>query len=127
MTDESTPLAAPVAAGEPKETKTKTVWVAWTNTDLTEGRGVQYPFAVCDSQTTALRIGAKKYVMGSDCPVDARVAVFIDHEWLVPGMIRPPTEEDTKLDEKRAEKSAALQRLKNAGVSDADLKLLGAI
>ena len=45
---------------KPKNTieiqESKTVFIAWTNTDLTEGRGVQIPLAVCESQTTAKRL-----------------------------------------------------------------------
>jgi hypothetical protein len=28
---------------------TMTVYIAWTNSDLTEGKGTEYPLAICES------------------------------------------------------------------------------
>ena len=117
---------APPAAPSPV-LRTRQVWVAWTNTDLTEGRGNQQPLVVCESQTTAIRLGAKKYIMGTDCPVDLQTAILIKGKWLVPGVVELPSPADVQQDAKRAEKDAARQRVKDAGVSDADLKTLGAL
>ena len=41
-------------------TDTKDVWVVYTNTDLTEGRGYQYPIHVCGSPATAERMAIRK-------------------------------------------------------------------
>jgi hypothetical protein len=40
--------------------------VVWCNSDLTEGRGYEFPMFVCESQVTALRLGRKRGVQGTD-------------------------------------------------------------
>jgi hypothetical protein len=47
-------------------TEKRTVWVAYTNTDCTEGRGYDVPIAVCAAEATAVRLARKQYVQGSD-------------------------------------------------------------
>lgn len=103
------------------------VWVAWTNTDLTEGRGRQIPLVVCDTEATAERLGARGYVMGSPSPVTKTKAVLIlGHGWLVPGVIEPATESD-KVENARIEAwRAAMEKAKAAGLTDDELKALGA-
>lgn len=46
-----------------------TVYIVMNNTDLTEGRGDEYVFAVCSNETTAKRIGKENYIQGTDCPI----------------------------------------------------------
>ncbi len=59
------------------EISDETCYAVFTNTDLTEGRGQEYAFAFTNNLITAERIGAGKYVMGSDCNIK-RVTVLID-------------------------------------------------
>ena len=107
--------------------QTRDVWVAWTNTDLTEGRGYRYPLAVCESETTADRLGQKKYVMGSACPVTKEVAVRVHGSgWLVPGAIHPETDEDKKARAILEARRAAVQKAKDAGLTDEEITALGA-
>lgn len=54
--------------------ETKTYYSVYTNSDLTEGRGYHIPLALCESESTAVRLGKKKYVQGSDCPVNELTA-----------------------------------------------------
>jgi hypothetical protein len=68
--------------------------VAFTSTDLTEGRGYQYPIAVCELESTATRLGEKKYVMGTDAPVEQFDAVLIHNKWYGPVVIHKPNEAD---------------------------------
>lgn len=104
----------------------KDVWVAWTNTDLTEGRGYQIPLAVCESEATANRLGVRGYVMGSSCPVSKSKAVNIKGVgWLVPGTIQQETEAD-KAERLRLEaKRIAMEKARAAGLTDDELRLLG--
>jgi leucyl aminopeptidase len=51
-------------------TKHDTVWVVWSNTDLTEGRGREFAKHICRFETTAKRLASKSYVQGSDCPYE---------------------------------------------------------
>lgn len=104
---------------------TKEVWVAWTNTDCTEGRGYQVPRAVCQSKATAVRLGKKGYVQGSDCPISKTLAVKINNTWLVPGLIHTASREDKDAQKRVDDKRAALQKAKDAGLTEAELKLLG--
>jgi hypothetical protein len=102
----------------------KTVWVAWTNTDLTEGKGFRVPLVACELRSTAVRMGKKGSVMGSDCEVTEETALKRQGTWLVPGRIYPATRLDRELQKAADDKAAALQRAKQAGLSDDDLRLL---
>ncbi|MES9841194.1 MAG: hypothetical protein ABW134_11630 [Candidatus Thiodiazotropha endolucinida] len=105
--------------------ESKEVWVAWTNTDCTEGRGNQIPKVVCETEATALRLGKKGYVQGSDCPVSKAMAVKINNQWLVPGRVEMESREDRAIQERIDKKRAAIEKAKAAGLSEDDLKLLG--
>jgi hypothetical protein len=109
-------------------TEKRTVWVAYTNTDCTEGRGRDVPIAVCAAEATALRLARKQYVQGSDGPVRTLELVEIDGKWYAPSAaidVIEPTREDiaaqTAIDAKRA----AMKKAKAAGLTDADLLALG--
>ena len=103
---------------------TKAVWVAWTNTDLTEGRGYRVPLHVAESRETAIRLGRKGSVMGCDCEVTEALAVKVNNRWLVPGRIASETAEDKKARLKREERDAAIARAKQSGISDEDIETL---
>jgi len=66
---------------------TKDVYVAWSNTDLTEGRGGQIPKHVAEVYETAVRLGHKGSVQGCDCPVTKELAVKVGGKWLAPARI----------------------------------------
>jgi hypothetical protein len=103
---------------------TKQVWVAWTNTDCTEGRGWIIPKAVCEKKATALRLGKKGSVQGSDCDVEEVTVVKVGNRWMVPGNIIAPSKEDLSMQKRIDEKDAAIERAKAAGLSDEDLKII---
>lgn len=100
------------------------VWVAWTNTDRTEGRGWQVPLHVAESPETAARLGHKGSVMGCDCEVTKEIAVRVDGKWLVPGRIAPESREDVAAREKREARETAIAKARAAGLSDADIASL---
>jgi len=102
----------------------KTVWVAWTNTDCTEGRGRNIPKVVCDLEATAIRLGRKGSVQGSDCQVSDHLAVMVNNCWLIPGVIHAQTAEDVKTQNLIDKKQAAIEKAKAAGLTEEDLKLL---
>ena len=104
--------------------ETKTVYVAWTNSDLTEGRGRSIPYCVAETQETAERLGRKKSVQGSDCHVSPTTAVKVNHTWLIPGIIETETAEDTKRRKRREAGEAAAIKAKAAGLSDEDIAAL---
>lgn len=99
------------------------VWVAWTNTDLTEGRGWRVPLAVCDIEATAIRLGARASVQGSNCEVTEETAVRLapNHAWLIPGWIDSATDDDRAAQRIMDEQRSAIQRARDAGLTDADI------
>lgn len=105
----------------------KTFWVTYTNSDLTEGRGREIPLAVCELKSTAIRLGKNNYVQGSDCPV--RQMELFEHEGklYVPFSIInviPPTKVDIVKQETEDKKNEVLSRIKQAGFSEEDIKIL---
>jgi len=110
-------------------TETRTVFVAYTNTDCTEGRGHDVPIAVCEMEITAMRLARHQYVQGSDGPVRKMDLVRIDGKWFAPGAainILPPTPGDIAAQELLDGKRAIIQKAKAAGLSDDEIKALSA-
>ena len=108
----------------------RVVWVAYTNTDLTEGRGRDVPLGVCAAEVTALRLARRRYVQGTHGPVQPVVLQKIGDEWYAPctpmsiviqGMSAEDIAEQAALDARRA----ALEKAKKAGLTEADLQALG--
>lgn len=86
-----------------RHTKTRTLFACFTNTDLTEGRGEEYIFALAENEITAKRLAKGKYVQGTDARVQEVQAYFVPSSkeftmigsWYVPaGFIYKPTPED---------------------------------
>lgn len=104
----------------------QSVWVAWTNSDLTEGRGHCVPMYVCENKATADRLGKGKYVQGTDCPVTEEVAVWIergycDGGWLSRVNIIKPTGDDKTQDAKRANMEAAEAKALELGLTPKEI------
>ncbi len=104
--------------------ETKPVWVTYTNSDLTEGRGRSIPLFVCESEVTARRLGKGKYVMGSDCPVQGATAIKIGQSWLVPGIIEPESAQDKAIRERAEAKASVIQKMKDSGFSEEEISAL---
>jgi len=115
----------PLPPDEPEISETAEVWIAWTNTDCTEGRGYQYPLAVCWKEATAVRMGQRGYVQGSDCPVEKSLAIRIGGRWLVPSQVHQPTREDEYAQGRIDARKTALAKAMAAGLTAADLQNLG--
>lgn len=110
-------------------TEERTLWVAYTNTDLTEGRGREVPKHVCEAEATARRLAKGISVMGTDG--DVRPVKLLVHEGklFVPYELAravPPTPQDKQAQAKVDAKEAALAKAKAAGLTDADIKALRA-
>ncbi len=106
----------------------RTVWVAYTNTDCTEGRGYDVPIAVCATEATAIRLARKQYVQGSDGPVRPMELVQIDGKWYAPSAaitVVEPTREDAAMQAALDAKRAAVEKARAAGLTDADLAAIG--
>ena len=107
-------------------------WVVYTNTDLTEGRGIEYPLFVCQIQSTAYRLAKGRYVQGTNAPVKVfLITRDVTGQWLGPINLIGPTAQDTviqrNVDENNRilkEKDIVLEKAKALGLTDADIKLL---
>ncbi len=109
-------------------TEKRTIWVAYSNTDCTEGRGRDVPIAFCASEVTAIRLARNRYVQGSDGPVRTMELVKIDGKWYAPSAaidVVEPTREDVAAQTAVDAKRAAMEKAKAAGLTDADLLALG--
>jgi hypothetical protein len=109
-------------------TEKRTVWVAYTNTDCTEGRGHDVPIAVCAAEATALRLARKQYVHGSDGPVRTMELVKIEGRWYAPSSaltVIEPTREDIAAQVAIDARRDAVAKAKAAGLTDADLMAIG--
>lgn len=103
----------------------KKVWVVWRNSGRTEGRGTNYPYKVCETEATALRLGKWENTMGSDCEVKQALAVHVNGLWLVPGRIEIPTVVDERVQRKIDEQRTLVRKAKEAGFTSEELKSLG--
>lgn len=111
--------------------KIRTAYAVYSNTDLNEGRGSEYLFAICKTKITAERLGDGNYVAGTDCPV-REVDVF-EYMGMTygPVFIHQPTQTDIHLQEQKKKceeaerkKLAAVERARNLGLSEEDLTAL---
>jgi hypothetical protein len=108
--------------------ETKKLWVVISNTDLTEGRGAQIPIAVCYNEVTAKRHAKGKYVQGMDCPIIEMNLICIENRWYVPidaVRIIGPSKEDIEEQKRIDTKRNAIQKARDLGLTDDDLRDLG--
>lgn len=105
-------------------TNSKTVFIPWTNTDCTEGKGQQYPLEVCQLLATAIRKGHQRFVQGLNCPVTEETAYMIDGHWYAPVIIHGPTARD-RGEQVRLDKLEKIkERCYARGLSENDVKYL---
>lgn len=102
----------------------KTVYVAWTNEDLAQGRGRRIPLAVAELEATAIRMGRKGSVQGCDCPVSSVVAVKVEGHWMAPCVIHSPTPADERAQERTRQRRAALDRAREAGLTEDEIRAI---
>lgn len=110
----------------------KSYWAVWTNTDLTEGRGLEYIRYHCFLESTARRLAKGSYVMGTDSAVTLEKSYIIDGKYYhMSGCVIHPTNEDKKLEEnliaernKEERKKAVLRKAKDLGLTDEEIGLL---
>lgn len=107
--------------------ETKTVWVAYTNTDCTEGRGHDVPIAVCAVEATAKRLAKGRYVCGGSCWRQQELVKF-DGKWYAPSSaieVIHPTREDLAAQAAQDARDQAVAKARAAGLTDQDLEALG--
>lgn len=96
---------------------TMTGYVVWTNSDLTEGRGAEYPLAICKTLSTAKRLAKGKYVQGTDCSITETTLYRIRSEqhgydnWFGPITLVEPSKEDLEKERVIKEQEEKRERL----------------
>lgn len=109
--------------------ETKQVFVAWTNTDLTEGKGQQVPLVVCELESTAKRMGVRQNVQGCDCDVMADFAFRLEgcYGWYIPGRITAPTAGDISAQKLMDSKRVVIEKMRAAGISEEEIKTVASL
>jgi len=107
---------------------TEKVWVAYVNSDLTEGRGGQVPIAVCKLEATAVRLGKGRNVQGSNAdvfPVELTLIDGINYLPISCVYIEGPTKQDRDVQAALDAREAAIATALKAGLTMEDIKALG--
>jgi Mg-chelatase subunit ChlI len=104
--------------------ETKKVWAVYTNTDLTEGRGLEYVKHLCEIQSTAIRKAHRAGVQGSNASVREVELVKHFNNWYGPVNIEQPTEDDIAEQTKLSIKLDAVKKAKELGLTDDNIVAL---
>lgn len=112
--------------------KKSTVYVAYVNSDLTEGRGVNIPFAVCQLKSTAIRLGKEKNVQGSNAIIKPIDLIEITENgvanWYAPVKgcvwIQTPNKQDISKDKEEKIKQGIIQKAKELGLTEKEIQIL---
>ena len=99
-------------------------FVAYTNTDLTEGRGSTIPRFICRSYSTAKRLAQKIGVQGSDGDIKELQLFAVNGQWYGPVTLHEATAEDLKNDQEYRAYKEAVSKALAAGLTGDDLKIL---
>jgi len=103
---------------------TRKIFVAWVNSDLTEGKGYRIPLFICMSRTTAIRLGKGRNVLWSDAFIEEDKIFKIGGKWYGPCLIEHPSREDIEIDEISKRKEEIVAKAKKAGLTEDDLKII---
>ena len=100
-------------------------WAVIGNTDLTEGRGSSFVISFHWCEASAIRAGKKKYVMGSNCPIDVVTLYKKGHQWYGPINVESPSKDDEKTQAEMDRVNAVLEKAKALGITSEELATLG--
>ena len=104
--------------------KATIAYVAWTNTDLTEGRGGIIPLAICKLKATAIRLGKGKNVQGCDCEIRESELFYHDGKLYGPIHLIHPSAEDIAKDVIVTTRDKALAKAKELGLTDEEFNAI---
>ena len=105
----------------------RNIFVAFTNTDCTEGRGFEVPYAASENKATVVRLGKGKYIQGSPCPVREYELKELDGEWYAPLdaiRLHIPTKEDKETEKLEKDRLSAIEKAKRAGLTQDEIDLI---
>lgn len=101
-------------------------FVVWSNSDLTEGKGYEYPVYICLKEATARRLSKKGYVQGADCPITKSTVFSIGSQAYGPIRLIHSTLEDDRKQKEIDKTEAAIQKAKAAGLTEEDINNIAA-
>ena len=104
------------------------LYVVFTNTDLTEGRGIQVPVAWSRNKYTAQRLAKGQGVMGSNAEVksvDTYDVLGVEYIPLACVHVKYPSKQDEDLQKQEEERNNTIAKMKALGVTDEMLQGLG--
>lgn len=100
------------------------IWVVLVNSDLTEGKGHEVIKAVCETESVALRIAEGASTQGSNGRVLSMPSFQFGGRLYGPIELERPGGGDIQFQKHMDARRAALDRAREAGVSEEDLELL---
>ena len=92
-----------------------------SNSDLTEGRGRPVIVAITTSLTTAHRVGLRKGVQGTPCPVEECEIFKYNGQWYGPVTIVHPNKQDELKDNFEKEKAEFIAKIKSLGLTEEEI------
>jgi hypothetical protein len=104
------------------------LYVVFTNTDLTEGRGIQVPVAWARNKYTAQRLAKGQGVMGSNAEIrsiDIYDVLGVEYIPLACVHVKYPSKQDEDLQKQEEERNNTIAKMKALGVTDEMLQGLG--
>lgn len=99
------------------------IFVVYTNKNLTDGDGPDYPFAYAMTETVAKRLAKGKYIQGTDGYykkveiIDGKISI----EFL---RIVKPTKEEVVAEQKAQAKNEVIKKAKALGLTQEELELI---
>lgn len=97
-------------------------YVAWVNTDLTEGRGFQRPLYVARSRACVERLGKGKNVQGSDAAIIETEIFDLNGVTYGPIYLQHITREDIDIDNARIEREKIIDKARKLGLTEEEIK-----
>lgn len=99
-------------------------YAVYVNSDLTEGRGTDYPLYVCRFESTAIRLAKGKDVQGTNGSVKPVDVEFKNGRYYGPIRLIEPTYTDKTQEKLLEEKRLAVEKAKKLGLTDEELLAL---
>ena len=103
------------------------IWIVVSNTDLTEGRGMETIIAYSMSKTTAERLAKGKGVQGTNAYVRPSTAYKLNNQWYVPicsGEMNYPNDQDRAKDTLEKRKQEVHDKALSLGLTEEEIGLL---
>ena len=102
-------------------------FIVWRNSDLTEGRGYNYPIYACRKESTARRLAEGIDVQGTDGRIEAMNLYRIDGFVYGPTIVAQPSKEDDKEQDRLDSLKRVREKAKLAGLTEEEITILSSL